>query len=175
MAFTLPVRLAARIVDGLGIEAGTYAYALIDPTASWTDVLAFLSSWLTALDACTDGQVTQGTITALPALPGGLKSAPLSTSRVEQTGVLNFLADGSTYRWAATVPALSDGGTVTSGGKVVLTGGGPASNLIGVLLGGSALLEWTNSNQQLLTSFKDALISFRQYNRQLSVATYETA
>lgn len=174
MAFTLPVYLSARIVDGLQIEARTTAYALIDPTASWSDVLSFLTDWLTKLDACTDGQIVGGTITAVPALPGGLKGAPVDTSRVEQTGIINFSATGTTHRWAEIIPALSDGGTVTSSGKIVLTSGAPVPNLIGVLLGGSGLLEWTNSNQQVLSAFKDSLISFRQHNRQLAVATYET-
>lgn len=175
MALTLPVRLAARLIDGLTIEAWTYAYALIDPTASWNSVLAFLTSWLQNIDACSDGMLLDGTITALPALPGGIKSSPVSGSRVEQTGVFNFLATGTSYRWAEIVPALSNGPTVVSGGKIVLTPGDPPENLIGVLLGSSAVLEYTNSNQQLLTSFKDALISFRQYNRQVAVATYERA
>lgn len=174
MALTLPVCLSARIVDEINVEAKTSAYALIDPTASWSDVIAFLNSWLTALDACTDGQIVSGTITALPDLPGGLKSVPASGSRVEQTGIVNFLADGSSHRWAEIIPALSNGATVLSGEKIVLTGGDPVPLLIGVLLGGTGPLEWTNSNQQLLVSFKDSLLSFRKYNRQLSVATYES-
>lgn len=173
MAFTLPVRLSAKIIDGMNVEAFTTAYALIDPTASWSDVLAFLSDWLTALDACTDGQITNGTITALPDLPGGLKSAPTSGSRVEQTGVLNFFATGTTRRWSEIIPALSNDASVTSGGKIVLTSGHPVPALTGVLLGGTAPVEWTNSYQQVLSAFDGALISFRQYNRQLAVATFE--
>ena len=175
MALTLPVRLAARLIDGLQIEAWTYAYALVDPSASYTSVLAFLTSWLQALDACSDGQILEGTITALPTLPSGIKTSPTTGSRVEQTGVLNFLATGTSHRWAEIIPALSNGPTVTSGGKIVLTPGDPPENLIGILLTGSSILEYTNSQQQLLMSFKDSLISFRQYNRQVAVSTYERA
>ena len=59
----------------------------------------------------------------------------MSGSQVEQTGVINFLATGSTHRFAALVPALSNSGTVISGGKIVLTGGAPVPSLVGVLLG----------------------------------------
>jgi len=175
MAVTLPVRLSARIVDGLNVEAFTHAYGLIDPSATWTAVLSFLSDWLSALDACIDGQILEGTITALPELPGGLKSSPVSTSRVEQNGILSFTATGSSYRWSELLPALSDDSGVQHNGKLVTSGGSPVATLVGVLLGGSGSFEWTNANQQALAAFKDSQISFRKYNRQLSVATYETA
>lgn len=174
MAATLPVRLSARIVDGMGIEAFTTAYALVDPATTFTAALAFLNDWLAALDACTDGQIISGTITAVPALPGGLKSAATSGSRVEQTGILNFAASGSSHRWAEIIPALSDSSSVIAGGRIVLTSGHPVPALNAVLLGGSSSFEWTNSNSQVLTSFKDSLISFRKRHRALAGATLET-
>lgn len=173
MAVSLPVRLTALIVDELDVQAYAYAYALIDPGATYTAVDAFLTSWLEAVDALTDGQILQGSITALPALPGGLKSAPVSGSRVEQNGILNFLATGTTYRWGEMLPALSNGSSVISGGKIVLTGGDPAANMIALLLGGSSIFEWTNANSQALASFKDSSISFRNYQRQTTWATLE--
>jgi hypothetical protein len=71
------------------------------------------------------------------------------------------------------IPALSNGSTVISGGKIVLTSGDPADNLIQLMLTGSSIFEWTNANSQALQSFKDSLISFRKYNRQVATATYE--
>jgi hypothetical protein len=173
MALTLPVRLMARIVDELAIEARSYAYALIDPSSSFTSVLAFLTSWLTDLDACTDGQIVEGTITAVPALPGGLKGGAEAGSRVEQTGLLNFLATGTSHVWAETVPALSNEPTVISAGKIVLTPGNPVPVFSGLMLTGSSILEYTNNQGQVLASFKNCSISFREYNRQLATASYE--
>jgi len=173
MALTLPVRLMARIIDEKAVEARSYAYALIDPSSSFTAVLAFLTSWLTDLDACTDGQIVEGTITAVPALPGGLKGSPVAGSRVEQTGILNFTATGTTHVWAETIPALSNGATVQSLGKIILTPGDPVPVLAALMLTGSGIFEYTNNNQQLLVSLKDCLISFRQYNRQLATTSYE--
>ena len=174
MALTLPVRMSCWITDVAQVQAIATAYAMIDPTASFDDITAFLNSWLLALEACTDGQIISADLTALPALPDGLKSAPVSGSQVEQTGVINFLATGSTHRFAALVPALSNSGTVISGGKIVLTGGAPVPSLVGVLLGGSGPLLWSNTNSQPLASLKDTLLTFREYFDQVKVASYET-
>lgn len=174
MALTLAVRMEATIVDELGVQAETSVYALIDPAASFTAILAQLNAWLTDLDACTDGQIISAELEVLPALPGGLKSAPVALSRVEQTGVLAFTADGDTHQWATPIPALSNSPTVTSGGRVVTTPGSPAQVLAALLAGGgTADLAWTNETSQPLTAATSALISFRHYPHQLEQISYE--
>src|ERR1035437_1540176 len=100
MALTLPIRLEATILDELNIQAETSVYALIDPSASFTTVLAQLNAWLADLDACTDGQIIGAELEVLPALPGGLKGSPVALSRVEQTGVIAFSATGDPHQWA---------------------------------------------------------------------------
>ena len=174
MALTLIVRMEATIVDALDIQAETSVYALIDPSASFSDVLALQNTWLADLDSCTDGQVIGTELEVLPALPAGLKSVPVSTSRVEQTGMLSFSATGDTHHWATAIPALSDGATVVSGGKIVITPGAPAQVLAALLAGGgTAALEWTNATSQAIASFYKALISFRRYSHQMVQASYE--
>lgn len=168
--------MEATILDASDVIASTSVYALVDPTASFADILAIQDTWLADLDACTDGQIISTELEVLHALPGGLKSAAVSTSQVQQTGVLSFAATGTTRHWATIVPALSDGSTVISGGRIVLTGGSPAQVLAALLAGGgSAALEWTNDASQALASFASALISFRNYGSQLARNTYERA
>ena len=174
MALTLAVRMEATIVDELGIQAETSVYALVDPSTSFTTILAQLNTWLADLDACTDGQIIGAELEVLPALPGGLKTAPVAGSRVEQTGILAFDAAGDIHQWASAIPALSNGGTVISGGKIVLTVGSPVQVLSALLAGGgTAQLEWTNAVNQPLTTATSALISFRKYSHQMVEATYE--
>ena len=174
MALTLIVRMEATIVDGLDIQAETSVYALVDPTASFNDILTLQNSWLADLDACTDGQIIGTELEVLPALPGGLKSAPVSTSRVEQTGMLSFTATGDTHKWATAIPALSGSPTVVSGGKIVITPGAPAEVLATLLTGGgSAVLGWTNATSQAIATFASALVSFRRYRHQMVENTYE--
>src|ERR1035437_3178640 len=103
MALTLPIRLEATILDELNVQAETSVYALIDPTASFTTILAQLTAWLADLDACTDGQIIGAELEVLPALPGGLKGAPVALSRVEQTGMIAFTAAGGAHNWAASI------------------------------------------------------------------------
>ena len=173
MATTLAARFTAKIVDEQAIEALCTSYTLLDPTATQGDIITLWQDWLAALDACTDGQIIDATYTVVPALPSGLKSAAVAGSRVEQTGVLNFVATGSTQRAALGIPALSNGATVTSGGRIVLTPGDPIPLLITLLLTGAALLEYTNEVSQSFVSLKDTLITFRLYNKQLAAASYE--
>ena len=174
MALTLAVRMEATIVDELGVQAETSVYALIDPSASFSTILTQLNSWLADLDGCTDGQIIGAELEVLPALPAGLKVAPATGSRVEQTGLLAFDAAGDTHQWATAIPALSNSPTVVSGGKIIVTPGAPAQVLAALLAGGgTAQLAWTNSASQALTAATSALISFRKYSHQMVQETYE--
>ena len=174
MALTLAIRMEATIMDEMDVQAETSVYALVDPTASFSTIITQFNAWLADLDACTDGQIIGAELEVLPALPGGLKTAPVALSRVEQTGILAFDAAGDTHQWATAIPALSNSPTVTSGGKVVTTLGSPAQVLAALLAGGgTADLEWTNDASQALTSATSALISFRHYPHQLEQISYE--
>jgi hypothetical protein len=174
MALTLAVRMEATILDELDIQAETSVYALVDPTTSFDTIIAQFNIWLADLDACTDGQIIGAELEVLPALPGGLKSAPVALSRVEQTGMLAFNAGGDPHQWATAIPALSNDVTVTDMGKIVTTVGSPAQILAALLAGGgTAALAWTNAVGQALTAATSALISFRHYNHQMVENTYE--
>jgi hypothetical protein len=175
MTLSLAVQLQARIIDELTSEALCTSYALIDPTATHSDILTLWGDWLAAVDAAIDGQIIAASYTVTPALPSGLKSAAVSGSRVEQTGVLNFVATGSTQRYGQALPALSNSSSVVSGGRIVLTSGQPIPLLIAVLTGVTTNLEYTNEVQQPLVSLKDTLITFRVHHRQLAAASYERA
>lgn len=173
---TVAVRMTARFVDELSVEAWCNSYALVDPASTITDILSALQSWVADVDALSDGQVTDCWIQVIAALPGGVKTAPNSGSRVGQTALLNFHATGTPRRWAEAVPALANSQTQTSAGRttIIQTPGSPAKNLIDLLLTtGSSIIEWTNANDQPLVSFTDSSISFRKYTRQLAVSTFE--
>jgi len=176
MATTLAIRIQARIIDSMNVEAVSTAYALVDPSASFDAVASQFNTFLVNLDAMTDGQIIAASYTVLPALPDGLKSAPATGSRAEQTGVLNFNAAGDSHLWGFAIPALSNSTDVVVAGRIVLDSGKPANTLYTLLAGGgTAILQWTNATSQALSAFKDALISFRQHNQQLARNTYERA
>lgn len=175
MSLTLAVRLTATIADALDVEARCSAYAVVDPDASFNAVIATLNTWLTDLDACTDGQIIATALEVIPDLPEGLKSAAAAPSRVEQTGILDYSAAGDLHLWGFAIPAISNSDTVTHAGRIVLTDGSPVKTLSDLLTsGGTAVLAWTNATSQALTAWRDALLCFRQHSRQLARATYES-
>jgi len=158
------------------VQALSQVYGLVDPTQSFNSVITTFDTWLADMDACTDGQIIAAGIHLSPSLPGGLKSSATSASRVEQTGVLNFSATGTTHRFGVAIPALSNSGTVISAGKIVTTEAGPIDTLEDLLVGGgTASLQWTNDNSQALVALLDTLISFRKRGHKLSLETYERA
>jgi hypothetical protein len=176
MAKTLIVRLEATILDDLNCKATSSAYALVDPTASFADVLSVQNTWLADLDACTDGQIISTELEVVPALPDGLKSAPVAGSRIEQSGVLDFNATGDGHLWGFLVPAISNSDTVLLAGRPVITTGAPLNTLFSLLAGGgTTTLAWTNATSQILAGFAHCFLGIRTYPRQLARATFERA
>ena len=177
MATTLAIRIQARIIDAMNVEAVSTVYALVDPSASFDAVASQFEAFLADLDATTDGQIIAAEYTVLPALPEGLKGSPVAGSRAGQTGILNFNATGdSRHLWGFAIPALSNSTDVVVAGRIVLDSGKPANTLYTLLAGGgTAILQWTNATSQALSAFKDALISFREHPVQLSRRSYERA
>ena len=174
MAKTLIVKLEAQILDELNCQAPAVQYALVDPSATFSDVLSTVNTWLAGVDACTDGQILSVRLDVQPALPDGLKSAAVAGSRVEQVGLLEYVATGTTHVQSYPVPALSNGATVIAAGAVVTTSGSPAANLVALVAGGgTASMEWTTPWQQAISAFHAALISFRSGGSQLARDTYE--
>jgi len=173
MALTLPVYFRAILIDELNVQAEIISYAVADPSATATTLLGFLTSWTEDVAAMTDGAILSASMALMPALPTTIATVAAAGSRAAQTGVLNFYATGTARRWGIAVPALSNDPTVTSGGQIVLTGGSPADVLRTLLLEGSSVLEFSNNTQQVLASFADSYISFRERNKQTIANTYE--
>lgn len=171
MANTLPVRMTATIIDELGVEADCTVYALVDPTATIGYVLSTWSILLSSIDGVTAGRIVRSQFCALPALPA-LKGVPADGSRVQQTGLLTVTGTATTRRDSVAVPALSN--TLIADGAIV-TATGPVASLIRLLQTGGASLEPTTSDWDGPLTFKDSLITFREYNQQLEPASFTLA
>ena len=169
----VPVRVSTTIVDEWGIEASTAFYAEADDTQTIALLGTEVASWLTAVDGVTAGYLKNGRITLFPALPGGVKTAAASGSRVEQTAVLGFLATGSSKRASFDVPAVSNGATVMSGDRIVLTAIDPVGVLIAILTTVGTVLTWCNAHNQQITAFVDALVGFHKKRKQLQRSSFE--
>lgn len=172
---TVPVRVSATIVDEWGIEAATAMYAQADDTQTLAGLDTEVGSWVSAVDAATDGYIKSARITLFPALPGGVKASAAAGSRVEQTGELGFNAAGSTKRYSAAIPALSNGATVLAADRIVLTVSDPIGLLIKILTTVGTVLTWCNEHYQLITKFIDALVAYRKKRKQLQRSSFEVA
>jgi hypothetical protein len=170
MGYTQFARYSISIVDELGTEAsGTY-YAMLDPSQTITAALAAWTSLATAVDAVIGAQITKGRVDLITLPPGGAKAAPVAGSRVEQTGLFNFVATGTTHRFGSDTPGFAD--TKISAGKVNLADA-DVQALITLLTTVITVLTWCNEHQQALATLKDAILSFRKRRRQLSRTSFE--
>lgn len=169
----VPVRVSATIVDEWGIEASTALYATADDSQTLALLDTEVSNMMTALDAVSDGYIRDARVTIFPTLPGGIKATANAGSRVEQTGLLGFHATGSTKRYSAAIPALSNGSTVLGGDRIVLTVSDPVGLLIKILTTVGTVLSWANEHYQLIQKFVDALVAYRKKRKQLQRSSFE--
>lgn len=170
---TVPVRISATIVDEWGIEASTAFYANADDTQTLAAMDTEVHNFLVALDGTTDGYIKSSRVTILPILPTSIKTAAASGSRVEQTGILGFTATGSNKRASFDIPAISNGATVLTGDRIVLTALDPVAVLIGILTTVGTVLRWTNAHSQQIQAFIDALVAFHKKKKQLQRSSFE--
>ncbi len=171
MANTLQIRMTTTIIDELGVEAECTTYALVDPTVALVGILTTFYVWLDAVDNVTAGKITRANLVIYPGL-SGLKDEPAVGSRTSQSAVLNFTGPSSPRRDGVLVPALAD--ALISAGKIVV-GTGAVADLITFCEDGGVSLEPSTSDWDAPLVFKDSLISFRNYNEQLSPLTFNLA
>lgn len=181
MALTLPVRMSVTVKDDWGIEASSFIYANVDPSMTLAQLETALSDLVTDFDACTDGQITRNDVVIVPALPGGIKGAPVAAgsggARIEQTGLLNFTSTGTTKRWGFAIPGISNGASVLDGDRILglttATSADPVGVLIALITTAQSLIAYANDHQQQISAIKDALISFRKRRKQLQRSSFE--
>jgi len=165
-------RLSVTVRDEWGIEAATTAYISVDDAATMANLQTAWFHFQQDIDAVSDGQVVRGSI-ALVMAPDSVKTAPNAGSRVEQTGLFNFIGTASPRRWAAAVPAIA--AAVLSGDRIDLANGDVAT-FVALLTGGvSGTYAYTNDHNQPITALADAFSSFRRKRKQLQRSSFEVA
>lgn len=168
MAYTQAARFSLTVIDELGTEGSDTYYALLDPTQTITSLVAAWTSLAGVVDPVTSGQILRGSISIV--MPEFNPGKTITGSRVEQTGVFNFLNSITSRRYGQPVIALNN--SVIVAGKINLADAGVAA-LITFLTTTLAVAEWVNEAKQPLTSLRDALISFRKRRKQLARSSYE--
>lgn len=152
------VVFSASIVDGLGRRKTTEAYGNLVDTTTLATLAAAQGTWLSDLDAITDGAIVDNRVLIRPAPPGGLKTvgtgATFMASRVAQTGVFRFSATGSSHSWSSDVPSLSN---ATIAGDSINPANAGVIAYVALLDGGA----YTNPENQTLLALEATKITYR--------------
>jgi hypothetical protein len=159
------------IVDELGTKANITVPVMLDPAVSTPTNMS--TEWTTLgglLDSAIGGQIVGGSMAIVKPADGGWKASPAAGSRVEQTGLLNFLNATTKYKFGVDLPSLKD--AAISAGKVNL-GYTAISDLITALTTSFNYGVFANTGQYPLTALIDALLTFRKRRKQLSRSSFE--
>lgn len=172
MANTQYALFSYSVVDELGTKANITVPAMIDPSAGTPTALS--TEW-TALGGLIDQvagvEILSGSISIVKVRDGGWKSAPDAGSRVEQTGLFNFLNASSKYKFGLDIPGLADD-KIAATGKINLADTDVA-NLISALTSSFTGGIFANTSLYPLTALADALLSFRKRRKQLARSSFE--
>ncbi len=154
---------SATILDSFGVKKSVDAYLNIVDTTTLAVLAADMGTWLTDLDAITDGEIVENSVQIRPTRPGGLKASPVAGSYNARTGQLSFSASGTTALWGEAIPALAASSITT--GKVPNTGS--MGTYTALLAGGG----FTNPQNQVLAALKKTAVGDRSSRKQQGALT----
>ena len=162
---TVQMVFSAHVVDKNGRSRSCHAYYQRADTTTLADLITALESFGVNIASMADGAVDRVSIRIEDTnwVPVSVQSGG---APIEQTALLNFVATGSTRRWALAVPAISN--DLIVGDRINLT-----SSELEVILAEFVAGSFTNEVYQPLTAFADALVSFRRDRKQLQRASFE--
>lgn len=135
------------------------------------DVILFAQQMAPLVEALITGAITRIGIALTVALPGGLRSNPLSGSDVEEGGRFQFKTDGGFYT-STRVPTF-DESFVTAGTAEIDTAAGAVASFVASMLagidltgvGGSGIIEPTDTRDDDLGSLEFAREQFQSSRR----------
>jgi len=164
MAANTVLRFSATVQDETGLKANVNSHLFIDSAQTVAATDTAFSAWISALDAITGGQVVRGQWTISPALPGGIKSAPVAGSEVQEVATFDFTQTGVPYHYGSVVPAFLES-LETSTHKPDLTAGAVAAWITllttAPVLGGS----YTGMGNDALAALSYAFLATRKHRR----------
>lgn len=166
---TVPLHFSCTVQDGLGVKRSTDVYLAPPDTTTLAGVAAAMATWLSDLDACSDGAIVANQIRIVPALPGGLKAATGATwsrSRNMLPGVIRFSATGTSHAWSSVVPALAN--AVIVAGKPDIHG---ATLGTYITLLTNASNGYTDEKNQQLIALESGIIGERKSRKQLQASS----
>jgi len=168
----VPVEYNGLVLDGQQTTALVTSNLNLPDSSTLAQVVAAQGVWAQAVDGVLDAAFTGVYAVVNPPLPGGLKAATGATwmaSLVENTGIIDFSATGTSRRWGQALPGFKMALVVN--GKVDVANAAIVA-LVDLLTNPTGI--FTNADQQSLEAALDALLSFRKraFSRQRSTKLY---
>ena len=160
---TIQMVFSAHVVDDNGRTRSCHAYGVRADTTTLADLLTALENFGTHIANLSDGSVDRVSvhIADVAWTPEKLNSGGAS---IEQTGLINFSAAGTTKRWALAIPAFTN---------VRLIGSRPDPTYIELIAAELTAGKYANDHGQLLSAWLDAFISIRKDRKQLQRSSFE--
>lgn len=96
-----------QIVDAVGVTTSCdVPFTYNDATTTLAQIVTWLQGLGLAIDAVTEGKVTKIRFILSVTLPGGLKSAAVANSDVEETALISMDAANTAYNYGFDIPAF---------------------------------------------------------------------
>ena len=168
---TIPSVLSYEIKDDLGVTASMPHFVNIPTATTLAQIQTFANDYTPLLQAVTDGEIT-GITVKIPLVITGGASAPVAGSEVERTGLINFEQNGSNYKQAIDILALSEGLIIS--GKIDLSNAAYIAwrnFVLATTLG----ITFTSKFGNNLLAVLDTLITFRKRRKSENHRSFEVA
>lgn len=166
-------QFSATIQDEAGIKATVIAHALISDASTVAVLDTALNAWISALDGITGGRIIRSAARVLPALPGGIKSAPVAGSEVEEVVTFDFTQSGLAYHYGNTVPAFLE--TLETADHKPDLANAAVIAYTGLLLGAVAGGTYTGLGNDALAALSYAFLPTRKHRKQANAMSRVTA
>jgi len=159
------VRQVVQVTDAAGLTTTTGNRQTVEDVKTLADLITDGAALASAVDAVSSGKVTKGWVTVeyLPSEAGAtIKLNPDAGSEIQQVATLNFHLTGSTYVEPFVIPAIAD--SKISSNRLNLSDAA-VSALIAFLSNSGSAGDWVNAFGVVLTTVRDAFLSYWKSRR----------
>jgi len=162
---TIQMVFSAHVVDDSGRSRSCHAYVARSDTTTLASLIASLESFGDNIANLSDGRVDRITLHVVDTAwtPEKLNTGG---APIEQTGLINFSATGTSKRWALAIPAFTN---------IRLIGNRPDPTYIEFIAAALTSGNYTNDHGQPLDTWLDAFLSIRKDRKQLQRSSLQTA
>lgn len=159
--------VSMQVLDGRNeVTATEVNFLYNNATATLANLVSWASGLAVSLDTVTDGQITKIRLSLLIPLPSGIKTAPVSGSDNEKTGLATLLASGTPNAFGVDTPAIPNSELI--GNQINVGSGTPYAAWIAYLSTPVTTIVGTDRyGNQLTGAIKHAVLTFRKHRRAL--------